>query len=100
MPNDFKIENEEFWYEPLDDFQSYGEIVVVDIKEEDLLSENSNGLQEKGSVDYGEWEELATLINKEEVQLHKEDFAGEDADPTEWVVLLYTGDRYVTCISG
>ena len=31
MPNDYKIENESFWYEPLDDFQASHEIVVVEM---------------------------------------------------------------------
>ena len=55
MRNDYKMEDEEFWYEPLDDFQSYGEIVVVEISEEDLINENTEGLKEKGSVDYVDW---------------------------------------------
>ena len=29
MQNDYKIENEDFWFEPLDKFQSYGQIVVI-----------------------------------------------------------------------
>ena len=48
MSNDYKIKDEEFWYEPLDDFQSYGKIVVVEISEVDLLNENAEGLKEKG----------------------------------------------------
>lgn len=57
MSNDYKIQNEEFWYEPLDDFQSYGEIVVVEISEVDFLNENAAGLKEKGVVDFGDWKE-------------------------------------------
>lgn len=47
MLNDYKIEGEDFWFEPLDDFQLYGEIVVVEISEEDLLNQKTEGLKEK-----------------------------------------------------
>ena len=99
MRNDYKIEDEEFWYEPLDDFQSYGEIVVVEISEEDLINENTEGLKEKGSVDYGDWEELGTLLSDNKAALHQKDFEDEQLKD-EWIVFLYTDGRYVTSIAG
>jgi hypothetical protein len=99
MNNDYKIEDEGFWYEPLDDFKLYGEIVVVEISEEDLINENTDGLKAKGSVDYGDWEELGTLLVEDEAALHKKDFEDEQLDD-EWIVFLYTDGRYVTCIAG
>ncbi|MAZ58770.1 MAG: hypothetical protein CMP56_05150 [Flavobacteriales bacterium] len=99
MSNDYKIENEEFWFEPLDDFQLYGEIVVVEISEEDLINENTEGLKEKGSVDYGDWEELGTLLGKDDAALHQKYFEDEQLEG-EWIVFLYTAGRYVTCIAG
>lgn len=97
MPNDYKIENEAFWYEPLDDYQLFDEIVVMEISEDYLLAENPDGLTQVGSVDYGEWEELADLLNEEEAKLHQQDFEGTD---TNYIVFLYCQGRYVTCISG
>tara|TARA_Y100000813_G_scaffold64343_1_gene45267 strand:- start:1985 stop:2284 length:300 start_codon:yes stop_codon:yes gene_type:complete len=99
MSNDYKIQDEEFWYEPLDDFQSYGEIVVVEISEVDLLNENAEGLEEKGVVDFGDWKELGSLLGEDEATLHQKDFEDEELDK-EWIVFLYTDGRYVTCIAG
>lgn len=99
MSNDYKIQDEEFWYEPLDDFQSYGEIVVVEISEVDLLNENADGLKEKGVVDFGDWKELGGLLSEDEATLHQKDFEDEELED-EWIVFLYTDGRYVTCIAG
>ena len=99
MSNDYKIEDEEFWYEPLDDFQSYGEIVVVEISEVDLLNENAEGLKEKGVVDFGDWKELGILLSEDEARIHQKDFEDEELED-EWIVFLYMDGRYVTCIAG
>ena len=99
MSNDYKIQDEEFWYEPLDDFQSYGEIVVVEISEVDLLNENAEGLKEKGVVDFGDWKELGNLLSEDEATLHQKDFEDEELED-EWIVFLYMNGRYVTCIAG
>ena len=99
MSNDYKMQDEEFWYEPLDDFQSYGEIVVVEISEVDLLNENAEGLKEKGVVDFGDWKELGNLLSEDEATLHQKDFEDEELED-EWIVFLYMDGRYVTCIAG
>ena len=99
MSNDYKIQDEEFWYEPLDDFQSYGEIVVVEISEVDLLNKNAEGLKEKGVVDFGDWKELGNLLSEDEATLHQKDFEDEELED-EWIVFLYMNGRYVTCIAG
>ena len=99
MSNDYKIQDEEFWYEPLDDFQSYGEIVVVEISEVDLLNENADGLKEKEVVDFGDWKELGNLLSEDEATLHQKDFEDEELED-EWIVFLYMKGRYVTCIAG
>ena len=99
MSNDYKIQDEEFWYEPLDDFQSYGEIVVVEISEVDLLNENAEGLKEKGVVDFGDWKELGNLLSEDEATLHQKDFEDEELED-EYIVFLYMDGRYVTCIAG
>ena len=99
MSNDYKIQDEEFWYEPLDDFQSYGEIVVVEISEVDLLNENAEGLKEKGVVDFGDWKELGNLLSEDEATIHQKDFEDEELED-EWIVFLYMDGRYVTCIAG
>ena len=99
MSNDYKIQDEEFWYEPLDDFQSYGEILVVEISEVDLLNENTEGLKEKGVVDFGDWKELGNLLSEDEAKIHQKDFEDEELEG-EWIVFLYMDGRYVTCIAG
>ena len=99
MSNDYKIQDEEFWYEPLDDFQSYGEIVVIEISEVDLLNENADGLKEKGVVDFGDWKELGNLLSEDEATLHQKDFEDEELED-EYIVFLYMDGRYVTCIAG
>ena len=99
MSNDYKMQDEEFWYEPLDDFQSYGEIVVVEISEVDLLNENAEGLKEKGVVDFGDWKELGNLLSEDEATLHQKDFEDEELED-EWIVFLHMDGRYVTCIAG
>jgi len=99
MSNDYKIKDEEFWYEPLDDFQSYGEIVVVEISEVDLLNENAEGLKAKGVVDFGDWKELGNLLSEDEARIHQKDFEDEELED-EWIVFLYMNGRYVTCIAG
>ena len=99
MSNDYKIQDEEFWYEPLDDFQSYGEIVVVEISEVYLLNKNAEGLKEKGVVDFGDWKELGNLLSEDEATLHQKDFEDEELE-YGWIVFLYTDGRYVTCIAG
>ena len=99
MLNDYKIQDEDFWYESLDNFQSYGEIVVVEISEEDLINQNTYGLKEKGVVDFGDWKELGILLGQEEAKLHQKDFEYEKLEG-EWIVFLYMDGRYVTCIAG
>ena len=99
MSNDYKIQDEEFWYEPLDYFQSYGEIVVIEISEVDLLNENAEGLKEKGVVDFGDWKELGNLLSEDEATIHQKDFEDEELED-EWIVFLYMNGRYVTCIAG
>jgi len=99
MSNDYKIADEEFWFEPLDDFQLYGKIVVVEISELNLINENTEGLREKGSVHYGDWEKLGRLLSEDEAALHQKDFEDEQLED-EWIVFLYTDGRYVTCIAG
>ena len=97
MNSDFKIENESFWFDPLDEFQLFDEIVVVNISEEDLLSNNTSGLYELACVEFGDWDALEKILGKKETDLHKLDFDNGD---TSWIVFLYTNSKYVTCISG
>tara|TARA_B100000963_G_C22543742_1_gene633434 strand:+ start:383 stop:685 length:303 start_codon:yes stop_codon:yes gene_type:complete len=95
MANDIKIDNEEYWWEPMDDFASDYDITVLDISREDLDSNNKKGLKELGSVDIDDWDGLAKLLNDEEANLHKEDFEMEELI---YLVFLYCEGRYVTSI--
>tara|TARA_A100001015_G_scaffold296511_1_gene376914 strand:+ start:959 stop:1246 length:288 start_codon:yes stop_codon:yes gene_type:complete len=91
------IENEEFWWEALDDFVSDDEIVIVDIKKADLENNNSSGLIERDSAPMKNWDALEKIVGKDEVKLHKLDF--EDEELT-FLVFLYCDGEYVTSIQG
>jgi|TARA_B100001964_G_C13722895_1_gene375384 hypothetical protein len=93
--NDIKVDNEEFWWEPMDAFASDNEITVLKISRDDLDNNNTSGLKEVGSVDMGEWDDLAGILNEKEAKLHKEDFEMEELIH---LVFLYCEDRYVTSI--
>jgi hypothetical protein len=95
MANDIKIDNEEYWWESMDEFASDYDIKVLNISREDLDSNNKKGLKELGSVDIDDWDMLAELLNEEEANLHKEDFEMEELTH---LVLLYCEGRYVTSI--
>ena len=89
--------NEEFWWEALDDFVSDDEIVIIDIKKEDLENNNSSGLIERDSVPMKDWGALEKIVGKDEMKLHKLDF--EDEELT-FLVFLYCDGEYVTSIQG
>jgi hypothetical protein len=93
--NDIKVDNEEFWWEALDDFASDDEITVVEISRDDLDNNSTDGLKALGQVDMGEWDDLAEILNEKEANLHKEDFEMEELIH---LVFLYCEDRYVTSI--
>ena len=76
--NDIQIENEEFWWEALDDFVIDDEIVIVDINKSDLDNNNTGGLIERSTVDMKDWDALEKILNKKEVELHKLDFEDEE----------------------
>ena len=75
--NEIQIENEEFWWEALDDFVVDDKIVIIDINEIDLNNNNADGLIERSSVEMKDWDALEKILNKEEVELHKLDFEDE-----------------------
>ena len=95
--NDIQVENEEFWWEALDDFIIDDEIVIVDIKKTDLNNNNTDGLIENSSVEIKDWDALEKILDKEEVALHKLDFKDEDLT---FLVFLYCEGKYVTSIQG
>lgn len=90
-------ENEEFWWEALDDFIADDEIVIVDIEKVDLDSNNSNGLLKRDSVAMKDWDALEKIVGTEEMELHKLDF--EDEELT-FLVFLYCDGKYTTSIQG
>ena len=92
-----KEENEEFWWEALDDFVVDDEIVIVDINKADLIDNNSDGLIERDSVDMKDWGALEKILGEEEMKLHKLDF--EDEKLT-FLVFLYCDGEYITSIQG
>tara|TARA_B110000438_G_C15188951_1_gene383538 strand:+ start:184 stop:471 length:288 start_codon:yes stop_codon:yes gene_type:complete len=92
-----KEQNEEFWWEALDDFISDDEIVIIDINKTDLDNNNSNGLIERNSVAMKDWDAVEKILGTEEMKLHKLDF--EDEELT-FLVFLYCDGEYVTSIQG
>ena len=78
MTNDIKIDNQHYWWESMDNFISYYDIVVLEISRKDLDNNDRAGLKELGSVDINDWDGLAELLNEEEANLYKEDFAMEE----------------------
>lgn len=90
-------ENEDFWWEALDDFVIDDKIVLVDINKTDFDNNNASGLIERSSVSMKDWIALEKILDKEEVKLHKLDFENEDLT---FLVFLYCEGEYVTSIQG
>lgn len=93
---EIKVENEEFWWEILDDFKVEKKIVIVNIDRKDLTQNNLDSLKQIGVVENGDWETFSKLTSKNEAELNKKDFDGQDL---EFLVLLYCDGVYVTSIS-
>ena len=94
---DIKVDNEEFWWEELDDYVMEDEIAVVSISKDNLENNNPEGLSEIGSVEMGDWDALSEILNEKEVELHKMDF---NTGELSYLVFLYCEGRYVTSIQG
>ena len=94
---DIQIENEEFWWEALDDFIIKDRTVIIDINKSSLDCNNIDGLIQRGAVNIKDWDALQKILDKEEVRLHRLDF--EDEKLT-FLVFLYCEGRYVTSIQG
>ena len=106
---------DEMFYETLgDDFQRNDSIVIVEVTGKSLenfidpeteteaykIFENFS-FREIGYADYGDWDELSSIVGKEEVeQLRKIYFDCDDYAETTWTVLLYHNFTYVTLVRG
>jgi hypothetical protein len=93
---EIKVENEEFWWEMLDDFKVENKIVIVNIDRKDLEQNNVDSLKQIGIVENGDWETFSKLTSKNEADLNKKDFGDKDL---EFLVLLYCNGVYVTSIN-
>ena len=111
----FSCYYDDMFYETLgDDFQQDDCIVVVEVEGENFKTfsdtEDKNqayelfnhfSFREIGYADYGDWDELSSIIGKEEVeQLRKIYFDCDDYAETTWTVLLYHNFTYVTLVRG
>jgi|TARA_B100001964_G_C13943349_1_gene469989 hypothetical protein len=109
----FSCYYDDMFYETLgDDFQQDDCIVVVEVEGENFKTfsdtEDKNqayelfnhfSFREIGYADYGDWDELSSIIGKEEVeQLRKIYFDCDDYAETTWTVLLYHNFTYVTLV--
>jgi len=87
----------------LEDFSEKGKIVVLEIKEKDLLNATKNHdllsgelLPMVGIVGIKSWQPLTKLIGKEESDWVKSEFTEEDPSS---IVLLYCNSKYVYAYS-
>ena len=105
--------HDDMFYETLgDDFQQDDCIVVVEVEGENFKTfsdtEDKNqayelfnhfSFREIGYADYGDWDELSSIVGKEEVeQLRKIYFDCDDYAETTWTVLLYHNFTFVTLV--
>ena len=104
---------DEMFYETLgDDFQRDDSIVIVEVTGENFenfidpeteteaykIFENFS-FKEIGYADYGDWDELSSMVGKEEVgKLRKIYFDCDDYAETTWTVLLYHNFTFVTLV--
>ena len=93
---DIQVDNEEFWWEILDEYKVENKIVLLNIDRKDLDVNNIDSIKKIGVVENGDWETFANLTSPNEADLNKKDFG--DAD-LEFLVLLYSDGVYVTSIS-
>ena len=106
-------EHDDIFYETLgDDFQQDGSIVVVEVEGGDFQSfsdtEDYNqayelfknfSFREIGRADYGNWDELSSVVGEDEVKnLRKIYFDRDDYAETIWTVLLYHNFTFVTLV--
>ena len=105
---------DEMFYETLgDDFQRDDSIVIVEVTGESFedfidpeteteaykIFENFS-FKEIGSVEYGDWDGLSSIVGEEETKnLKKVYFDCEDYEETTFAVLLYNNFNYVTLIT-
>ena len=109
----FSCYYDDMFYETLgDDFKQDDCIVVVEVEGENFKTfsdtEDKNqayelfnhfSFREIGYADYGDWDELSSIVGKEEVeQLRKIYFDCDDYAETTWTVLLYHNFTYVTLV--
>ena len=109
----FSCYYDDMFYETLgDDFKQDDCIVVVEVEGENFKTfsdtEDKNqayelfnhfSFREIGYADYGDWDELSSIVGEEEVKkLRKIYFDCDDYVETTWVVLLYHNLTYVTLV--
>jgi len=97
-----------------DDFQKDGQIVVVEVDEDEVDSfveaetedeafelVNELHFYELGSVEFGDWEDLGGLLDIDEVKgVKKVYFDCDDYKETTFAVLLYdSGGNFITIFS-
>ena len=74
-------------------------ILVLDINRTDLANEKRDNIKEIGSVEYGDWDGLSSIVGEEETKnLKKVYFDCEDYKETTFAILLYNNFTFVTLI--
>ena len=95
--------NEE-WWDAMSDYQFDGEIVVLELTNNDFLNNlesqfdlGVDDLREIGNVKVGDWKNLIKIIGQKEVDELKKEY--DDLDESNWVVILYYNKKFCTIVT-
>ena len=95
--------NEE-WWDAMSDYQFDGEIVVLELTNNDFLHNlesqfdlGVDDLREIGNVKVGDWENLIKIIGQKEVDELKKEY--DDLDESNWIVILYYNKKFCTIVT-
>jgi len=113
------IENidRDLWSETLGSYTDdlYGEWLILDISQDDLINEDDSNIKEIGRVTYGDWDALRKIISDKDVDLEKEENekylkelrdgcdCGDERCECEYAItrtILYCENEYVYSTSG
>ena len=95
--------NEE-WWDAMSDYQFDGEIVVLELTNNDFLDNlesqfdlGEDDLREIGNVKVGDWKNLIKIIGQKEVDELKKEY--DDLDESNWIVILYYNKKFCTIVT-
>tara|TARA_B100000315_G_scaffold219811_2_gene221976 strand:+ start:284 stop:673 length:390 start_codon:yes stop_codon:yes gene_type:complete len=109
--------DQDFWGFSLGGYTDtlYGEMLILDISQDDLMNKDDSNIEEIGRVEYGNWDALRGIIPDEDINLEKEESetylkelrdgcdCGDEICECEYVIcrtLLYCENEYVYSAAG